>query len=281
MTAEPPATAPGDDEAGAPAEPRMAPAAVPGPLPAVVYEDDALIAFDKPSGMLVAPGGVEDEAPDLMTRLHAQCSPEWFNAHRLDRDSSGVLLVAKSRDIVRVLTKIWSSGEVRKAYRALVHGAPADNEGVMRARIAPDRRRPGRMRVASYADSGKPAETHYRILQRWRRHSLVAAEPITGRTHQIRVHLHALGAPIVADPLYGPHTPLLLSDLKRGYKFKRDEPERPLMGRLALHALTLTLPHPVTGERLTIEAPLPRAFAVSIKYLDRYEALGASSAGPT
>ena len=113
------------------------------------------------------------------------------------------------------------------------------------------------------------------MLERWRQHAWLAVEPETGRTHQIRVHLYSIGAPIVADSFYGPGTPLRLSSLKPNYKFKFNVDERPLMNRLALHAWRLTVPHPVTGVPLTIEAPLPKAFEVSLKYLRRYAAVRA------
>ncbi len=246
------------------------------PLPTIIYEDDTLIAYDKPSGLLAAPDRWDSKLENLMTMVHERVSPTWFNLHRLDRDASGVMLLAKTRAALRTLTRTWTNGTgaVHKEYRALVLGVPAENEGTIRAKLSADPHHPGRMRTTE-AHNGKATITNYKVLERWRQHAWLAVEPETGRTHQIRVHLYSIGAPIVADSFYGPGTPLRLSSLKPNYKFKFNVDERPLMNRLALHAWRLTVPHPVTGVPLTIEAPLPKAFEVSLKYLRRYAAVRA------
>jgi 23S rRNA-/tRNA-specific pseudouridylate synthase len=118
------------------------------------------------------------------------------------------------------------------------------------------------------AAAGRSAQTRIRVLSRPPQAALVECDLLTGRTHQIRVHLAASGTPILNDPFYGNATRLLLSDLKRGYKGRDDE--RPLIARLALHASALTLTHPLSRERCTIEAPWPQDFAVAVKYLRKF-----------
>mgnify|MGYP000291885766 CR=1 FL=1 len=239
------------------------------PLPAIVYEDDEVVAFDKPSGLLTAPDRWDPQRVNLMALVHERLAPDWFNVHRLDRDASGVLLCAKGRERVREISRLFALGATEKHYLALTHDAPADAQGEIRLALEADPGRPGRMRVARRG--GLPCETHYEVEQRWRGYARLRLRLVTGRTHQIRVHLAAAGCPVVADPFYG-GAPLLLSRLKRGYKFKPGQPEKPLMGRLALHALRLILPRTDGGAPRVIEAPLPKDFRVAQKYLDRFAA---------
>jgi RluA family pseudouridine synthase len=236
-------------------------------LPPVLYEDEALIAFDKPSGLLTAPDRWDKTLPCLTDLLHEHLSPEFQNAHRLDRDASGVLLCAKTPEALRALREQFDSQLVRKAYVAIVCPGPREPKGEIAAPLAPDARRPGRMRVST---EGKPSRTSYEVQEAFRGGwSLLRAEPHTGRTHQIRVHLAHNGSPIVGDVLYGDGAPLLLSAIKRGYRPGR-RPERPLMGRLALHARMLTLRHPLSGADVAIESPLPEDFEIAMKYLRRF-----------
>jgi 23S rRNA-/tRNA-specific pseudouridylate synthase len=131
-----------------------------------------------------------------------------------------------------------------------------------------DEQNPGRMRVFRKR-GGKPSVTEFRTLERFGRHALVECRPLTGRTHQLRVHLAAAGAPILNDRFYGvPGTELRLSDLKRGYKGRDDE--KPLLARLALHASELVVKHPETREPVAIRSPLPKDLALALKYLRRF-----------
>jgi RluA family pseudouridine synthase len=236
------------------------------PLPEVLYEDEWVVAFDKPAGLLVAPDRWDTSAVYLMALVHKYRGPEYANVHRLDRDTSGVIVVAKSLAALHELQKRFDAGQVEKTYLALTAGAPSPAAGEIDAAISPDRHRPGRMRLST---DGKPSRTRYETVERFNLgYTLVHAYPETGRTHQVRLHLKSIGCPIVGDPFYGAGG-LFLSEIKSGYR-PGSEPERPLIGRTALHALRIALPHPATQQPLVIEAPLPKDFEVALKYLRRF-----------
>jgi len=236
-------------------------------LPAILFEDEAILAFDKPSGLLVAPDRWNKDLANLMQMVQQQVGPEIHNVHRLDRETSGVLLCTKGKESLNHLSGQFQAGTVKKCYIAIVLGRPPEDEMMVARPLQEDPSAPGRMRIVRRG--GKACETRLNLTRRWRGYSLVEAFPVTGRTHQVRVHLACLGCPIVADSFYGDGRGLLLSSIKPGYKHKQDE-ERPLLGRLGLHARSLTIRHPRTGQIITIESPLPREFEVAIKYLDRF-----------
>jgi 23S rRNA pseudouridine1911/1915/1917 synthase len=277
------------------------------PLPPILFEDDVLIAFDKPSGLLVAPDRWDKTRENLMGLVHAH--PRYghavANVHRLDADTSGILLCAKTKPALDFLTGQFQSKTVAKKYHAVAVVLPVDEAMKVIAPIrdaagmlpevfsvelalGEDERHPGRMRVFK-GRGGKECTTEFRTLERFRGstrppsrgnakltsaagYAFVECQPLTGRTHQLRVHLAAAGAPILNDPFYGnPDITLRLSDFKRGYK-GRDE-EKPLIDRLALHASELTLNHPTTREPLTLRAPLPHEFEVALKYLRKFATL--------
>lgn len=240
----------------------------------VVYEDEDLIAFDKPTGMLIAPDRWDKDRISLMRVVHERWSPKYFNAHRIDRETSGIVLCAKNRKMLTATCRLFEKGDIHKNYRALVRGAPADAEGLIVARVVPDPVHPGRMRVGR---PGKRAETRYQVLNAWRGFALLRCEPLTGRTHQIRVHLAYIGCPIIADRFYGNGRGLMLSEIKRHYRYAAGL-ERPLIGHLALHAESLSFPHPADGRPVEITAPLPHSFELAVRYLDRF-ALPRQTAG--
>lgn len=255
------------------------------PLPPVIHEDDTVIAFDKPSGMLVAPDRWDKSRENLMDVIHDRLGRHVANIHRIDAGTSGVLLCAKTKPALDALTGQFQSKTVGKAYLALVVVLPperamkvvdpvrAADGGLpdafsMDLALGQDTARPGRMRVFRKR-GGKASLTEFRVLERFGRYALLECRPVTGRTHQIRVHLAAAGAPVLNDPFYGdPDEVLLLSNLKRRYK-GRDE-EKPLIGRLALHAAELTFIHPVSQASVTVRAPMPRDFEVALKYLRKF-----------
>lgn len=232
--------------------------------PAVIYEDADLVALDKPAGLLSVPDRWDKAKPNLFAMLQAARPGQYLaNVHRLDRDTTGVFLLAKSRDAFRRVVRQLRERQTRKIYLALAHGDAQPQ--VIDLPIGPDHRRVGHSRIAP--KHGQPARSIVRVRELFHGCRLLEVEIESGRLHQVRVHLQAAGHPLVGDADYGGR-PLLLSQLKRGYKAKPGEPERPLLNRPALHAESLTLPEPP----LTITAPLPKDLEVALKYLRRFNA---------
>ncbi len=242
------------------------------PLPPVLFEDEVVIAFDKPSGLLIAPDRWDKSRENLMDLVHDKMGHGVANVHRIDADTSGLVLCAKTKPALDFLSGQFQSKTVGKTYQAITTGLPPEDEFIVDLVLKEDDAKPGRMCVVK--KHGKASVTECSVRERFPQaagrpgFALVECRPLTGRTHQIRVHLAAKGTPILNDPFYGNDTTLLLSDLKRGYKGRDDE--KPLIMRLALHAGALTFKHPATREPMTISSPLPNDLEVALKYLRKF-----------
>jgi RluA family pseudouridine synthase len=256
----------------------------------VLFEDEHLLALDKPAGLPtlaetdapVATDVPAVERPSLMKLLHAAIADgkPWArerhlaylnHEHRLDADTTGVLLLAKNKTAHLALADLFGSDQPQRKYLALVRGTLMEESFEVNARIGPHPVRPGLMRVDK--DNGKAAKTKVTLLENFTRagHALLQCEPVTDRLHQLRVHLSHVDLPLVADELYGGKK-LWLSRLKKDFRLKPGREERPLLARTALHAEALTLPHPVTGETLIIKSEWPKDLKVAVKYLRLYGA---------
>ncbi len=227
--------------------------------------------MDKPSGVLSIPDRYDPDAPVAQAQLRDDWGP-LFVVHRLDKDTSGVLIYARTSDAHKALGSAFESRSVAKTYRALVRGAPAWDETSCDLPLSPDGDRLHRTIVDAH--KGKRSSTSFVVVARYRGSgafgdiALVEAKPETGRTHQVRAHLAALGHPCLCDPLYGDGEGLLLSKLKRRWKGDPFD-ERPLLSRAALHALSAEFAHPLTGAALRIYAPLPKDMRAAISQLEK------------
>jgi RluA family pseudouridine synthase len=230
-----------------------------------LFEDASIIAISKPAGIASTHDGARPGEPDVRAWLEPRYGRLW-PVHRLDRDTSGVMVLARTEDAHRALSMQFEHRDAAKVYHAIVVGSPAWEARTADAPLLIDGDR--RHRTVVDAGRGKPAVTDFKVLRRFKRFALVEARPHTGRTHQVRVHLALLGAPVAVDALYGDGKPILLSELKRNYR-TNDEREIPLIGRLALHALALRLTHPATGADLEIEAPYPKDFNAAVNQLGK------------
>lgn len=248
----------------------------------VLFEDDHLLALNKPPRLLTSPDRYDPNRPNLAKLLHRaiERGVPWaatrkldylMNAHRLDFETSGILLFAKNKPTLIALANLFGIEKPLKTYVALVQGSVPEQEFEVDAKLAAHPTRPGIIRVDE--KTGKKSRTRFRVRERFSGCAVVECTPFTGRTHQIRVHLRHAGFRLFGDTTYGGE-PLLLSRLKNEYRLKPNRTEKPLIDRVALHAEQLSLPHPVSGENVLIQAPWPKDLIVAVKYLRRYAFYG-------
>jgi len=221
-------------------------------IPALHSDSDILI-IDKPAGVLSIPDGYDHAVPYLRRLLEPDYGRLWV-VHRLDKETSGVMVLARNPDAHRSLSNQFAGRQVSKVYHAIVNGVPEWDEKML---DLPLRAGVGRHhRTAVDIGNGKPARTHFRVLERFSQHALIAASPETGRTHQIRAHLYDMTFCVLSDPLYG--------TMQRS----------PFIDRLALHAHMLTLWHPSTGAMMTFQSPYPADFEAVLATLRSLDAQG-------
>lgn len=190
--------------------------------------------------------------------------------HRIDRDTSGLLLFAKNQEAHKYFNQLFEQRAVEKKYIGLLIGSLSKDEDILQQPIEQHPSIPGKMRVGR---NGKPSVTHYQVVERFRGYSLASFTIETGRTHQIRVHMQDIGYALVCDPLYGSSQPILLSALKKKFKLsKAEEVERPLLNRLALHAYSIELKN-LDGKIVKLTAPLSKDFEVTLLQLRKYAKL--------
>lgn len=236
----------------------------------ILFENDDILVINKPTGVSVTAdrGG----AADILQLLNKQVTvtEPLRLVHRLDKETSGVMMLAKNKPAQSRYSSLFEKRQVRKLYLALVNGPLAYDGGSIKDPIARSQRNPRAMHI--HPRLGKPAHTVWKQLADYGIHALVAAQTITGRTHQIRIHLSHRGMPLAIDSMYGSNKPLMLSSFKHGYRPKQDQDERPIIDRLTLHAYQLTIPvgDEASPEMQTIVAGLDKKFAAAIKLLTKH-----------
>jgi 23S rRNA pseudouridine955/2504/2580 synthase/23S rRNA pseudouridine1911/1915/1917 synthase len=234
--------------------------------PEILFENDSFIAINKPAGLLSIPDR-EGKEPSLKSWLREKYG-NIFTVHRLDRETSGVIVFAKDEETHKFLSVAFEQRDVEKFYQGLVQGSLPETKGSIDLPIMEHPAKPGTMVVNKH---GKASLTDYEVIEDLGLYSLVQFNIHTGRTHQIRVHMQALGHPIACDELYGDARPIKLSSFKRNFKLsKNEEEERPILSRLALHSQLLHFKD-AKGEYHTLEAPLPKDIRALIQQLKKWK----------
>ena len=232
----------------------------------IIFEDDDLIALNKPSGLLSIPDreGKEISLKSLLQEKYENI----FTFHRLDKDTSGLIVFAKNETMHRHLSIQFEERQTEKIYAGLVIGSPASQKGSIDLPIAENMVTRGTMIINR---RGKQSLTDYEVQESFGSYSWMQFRIHTGRTHQIRVHMKDMGHPIVCDALYGDGKPLLLSSLKSKFKLSKSElEERPILNRLALHAFKLSFTKP-NGEKVELQADLHKDLKATLQQLSKWK----------
>ncbi len=228
----------------------------------IIAENENWIALNKPSGLLSIPDREGKEA-SLKTILKEKYG-DIFTVHRLDRDTSGLIVFAKNEITHKHLSQQFEGRQTKKIYQGLAIGSLIENKASINSPIA---EHPGKNGTMIVHRNGKESLTDYEVLEDFKIYSFLQFQIHTGRTHQIRVHMKDIGHPIVCDVLYGDGKPILVSALKSKFKLSKDaEEEKPILGRLALHAFQLTFKD-IDGKIVELEAPLPKDMRATLQQL--------------
>jgi len=232
--------------------------------PEIVFENHSFVAVNKPAGLLSIPDREQTQTSlkDILLEKYGAI----YTVHRLDRDTSGIIIFAKTEVAHKYFSQLFEGREIEKYYMGLVHGIPSPKKGTINAPIAEHGVQKGFYIVHQ---RGKPSVTDYEVMEENKAFSLVQFQLHTGRTHQIRVHCKNIGHPLACDELYGDGKPILLSSIKKKYKLsKHDEEERPMLNRLALHSYRLKFTD-ADGIIIDLEAELPKDIRALLKQLQK------------
>ena len=235
--------------------------------PEILFEDQYIIAVNKPSGVLSIPDRFNPNLPNLVSSLKIKY-PDIIPVHRLDKFTSGVILFAKDAETHKLISADFESRNVEKYYIALVDGIPSPDSGRIDVPISESTVTRGKMLVHK---RGKSSITEYKVLKSFKTYSLLYLKLFTGRMHQIRVHMQYLGNPLIVDQLYGKRDSFYLSEIKhKKFNLGKSDDEKPLLTRQPLHAEKLVIIHPYTSERLEIQSPLPKDIQAVIHQMEKW-----------
>lgn len=228
----------------------------------LIFENDDFVAINKPSGLLSIPDreGKEESLKTMLKEKYGNI----FTVHRLDRDTSGLIVFAKNEPTHKYLSQLFEKRLMKKIYAGLVIGSPAEQKGSINLPLAENMVQRGVMIVNP---RGKESLTDYEVIEDFTIYAWMQFQIHTGRTHQIRVHMKEIGYPIVCDPVYGDGKPVLISSFKKKYNLAKDElEERPILGRLALHSFQLSFKD-MQGKQIELEAQLSKDLRATLQQL--------------
>ena len=229
----------------------------------IIFENEDFIAINKEPGMLTIPDR-HDETQLSLYKILNQKYAKIFIVHRLDRDTSGLILFAKNETAHKYLSQLFEQRNIEKKYVGIVRGSMPEKNGSINEPIG---EHPVKKGIMTITKKGKPSLTNYEVLEDFGIYSLVQFEIQSGRTHQIRVHTKSVGHPIICDEIYGDGKPILLSSFKKKYKLSQDDlQERPIISRLGLHSASLHFTN-IHKEEFFLEAPLPKDMKALLQQL--------------
>jgi len=232
----------------------------------IIYEDKFFVAVNKLAGVLAVPDRYNLDLTNLK-KLLAEKYGEIFVVHRLDKGTSGIMIYAKDAVTHKAFNEMFENQEIKKIYHVLVKGIFSPNEIDIDIPIMPSQARKG-MSIPSAR--GKQSLTKVKVLERYDRATLLECDLVTGRSHQIRVHLSTLGFPLYVDLDYGGFESFKISDFKKRFNLKKNTEEKPILDRLSMHAYSMNFIHPRTNEQMDISAEYHRDFAAMLQLLDKY-----------
>jgi 23S rRNA pseudouridine955/2504/2580 synthase/23S rRNA pseudouridine1911/1915/1917 synthase len=235
-------------------------------IPEIIFENEDFVAINKPSGLLSIPDreGKEQSLKNILKEKYGSI----FTVHRIDRDTSGLIVFAKNEKTHRFLSQAFEGRTVKKIYSGIVIGSLTEKKGTVDAAIM---EHPAKYGVMVINRKGKESITDYEVTEDFGIFSLLRFRIYTGRTHQIRVHMQHIGHPVVCDPLYGNGQPVLISSIKKKYKLsKTDDEERPILNRLALHSEQMSF-EDENGLTIELDAPLPKDMRALLQQLKKWK----------
>lgn len=231
-----------------------------------IHEDNEIVVLNKPAGVLTIPDRYNKQLPNLKNILEEKYGGI-FIVHRLDRDTSGIIVFAKNADSHRNLSMQFENLQIKKVYHCIISGTLLEDEKEVDIPLMADPANPGKSMPSV---RGKQSLSIFRVLKHYRQATLVKCLLVTGRHHQIRAHCAAIGHPLLVDPLYGNSESFFLSQIKRRYNLKKNEAERPIISRITMHSHMMAFAHPDSGDYVEFTADYPKDFAALIQLLNKY-----------
>lgn len=232
----------------------------------IIHEDEFLVFVNKSAELLSVPDRYDPEIPNLQQEL-SKIYPEIFTVHRLDKGTSGIMVFTKDADTHRELSILFQENEVEKIYHAIVDGRFPDDPIEIDIPIINDPQKKGRSIPSA---RGKASLTKAKVIENYNKSALIKCMLVTGRHHQLRVHVASIGHPLLVDEMYGMRNEFFVSEIKKNFNLKKKTEEMPIISRQTMHAFSLKFIHPMTKKEIEIEAQYPKDFKALIQILGKY-----------
>jgi len=235
----------------------------------IIFEDEDLVVLSKPAGLLTIPDRYKYDLPSLKTYFRAKYG-DIFVVHRLDRDTSGIMLFAKNAQSHRDLSIQFENLQIKKVYHCVVEGRVVKDEMEIDIPLMSD---PAIRGKTIPSIRGKDSLTWMKVIKRFRNATLVKCLLVTGRHHQIRAHLAAVGHPLLVDPMYNTTEEFLVSSIKKRFNLKKNEEEKPIISRVTMHSKEIAFVHPRSNLEMEFSSEYPKDFAALIQVLEKYSSI--------